>query len=71
MVQCSIRQVMSTPRVHEHQRDECGLALFVAGAAVARFTERSPLYSGLRQLTLGGFAAAVPAWSANSSSSTW
>ncbi len=33
--------------------------LFVAGAAVSRFTTRTWLYSGLRQLLLGGAAAAV------------
>ena len=35
------------------------VALFVSGAVVSRFTERSPLYSGGRQLLLGGIAAAV------------
>ncbi|MCW2778614.1 MAG: hypothetical protein JWN17_2339 [Frankiales bacterium] len=34
-----------------------GLALFVAGAAVSRFTSRSAVYSGLRQLLLGAAAA--------------
>jgi VIT1/CCC1 family predicted Fe2+/Mn2+ transporter len=34
-----------------------GIALFVAGALVSRFTDRSALYSGLRQLVLGGVAA--------------
>jgi vacuolar iron transporter family protein len=36
-----------------------GLGLFVVGALVARFTRRSWLLSGLRQLTLGALAAAV------------
>ena len=36
-----------------------GLALFVAGAVVSRFTNRSALYSGTRQLVLGGLAAGV------------
>ena len=35
------------------------VALFVAGAATARFTERGWLFSGTRQLVLGGLAAAV------------
>ncbi len=35
------------------------LGLFLSGAAVARFTGRSWLYSGVRQLVLGGFAAGV------------
>jgi VIT1/CCC1 family predicted Fe2+/Mn2+ transporter len=35
------------------------LALFIAGAAVSRFTSRSWWYSGARQLALGGAAAAV------------
>ena len=35
------------------------LALFAAGALVSRFTDRSALYSGGRQLLLGGAAAAV------------
>lgn len=35
-----------------------GLALFVAGAAVATLTSRSPLYGGARQLLLGGMSAA-------------
>jgi VIT1/CCC1 family predicted Fe2+/Mn2+ transporter len=35
------------------------IALFVAGAVTARFTSRSWLYSGTRQLVLGGLAAAV------------
>ncbi|HEU0101787.1 MAG TPA: VIT1/CCC1 transporter family protein [Mycobacteriales bacterium] len=33
------------------------LALFTAGAVVSRFTNRSALYSGTRQLVLGGLAA--------------
>ncbi|MCW2606579.1 MAG: hypothetical protein JWO60_1272 [Frankiales bacterium] len=36
-----------------------GVALFVAGAAVSRFTSRSAVYSGLRQLLLGAAAAAA------------
>jgi VIT1/CCC1 family predicted Fe2+/Mn2+ transporter len=36
-----------------------GVALFVAGAVVSRFTNRSALYSGSRQLVLGGLAAGV------------
>jgi vacuolar iron transporter family protein len=35
------------------------LALFVTGAFVSRFTSRSALYSGARQLVLGAAAAAV------------
>ena len=35
------------------------VALFVAGALVSRFTDRSALYSGGRQLLLGGAAAAL------------
>ncbi len=35
------------------------LALFAAGALVSRFTDRSALYSGGRQLLLGGGAAAL------------
>lgn len=35
------------------------IALFVAGAVVSRFTDRGALYSGGRQLLLGGIAAAV------------
>ena len=35
------------------------LALFLAGALVSRFTDRGALYSGGRQLLLGGAAAAV------------
>jgi VIT1/CCC1 family predicted Fe2+/Mn2+ transporter len=35
------------------------IALFVAGAAVSRFTTRTALYSGGRQLLLGAGAAAV------------
>jgi VIT1/CCC1 family predicted Fe2+/Mn2+ transporter len=34
-----------------------GIGLFVAGVLVARFTGRSWLLSGLRQLALGGLAA--------------
>jgi VIT1/CCC1 family predicted Fe2+/Mn2+ transporter len=34
-------------------------ALFVAGAVTARFTERDWVFSGVRQLVLGGLAAAV------------
>jgi VIT1/CCC1 family predicted Fe2+/Mn2+ transporter len=33
------------------------LALFVTGALVSRFTSRGALYSGTRQLLLGGAAA--------------
>jgi VIT1/CCC1 family predicted Fe2+/Mn2+ transporter len=36
-----------------------GAALFAAGAAVSRFTNRSWYYAGIRQLLLGGAAAAV------------
>jgi vacuolar iron transporter family protein len=36
-----------------------GVGLFVAGALVARFTGRSWLLSGTRQLGLGAFAAAA------------
>ncbi len=36
-----------------------GGALFVAGAAVSRFTSRGAAYSGLRQLLLGAAAAAA------------
>jgi vacuolar iron transporter family protein len=36
-----------------------GLGLFTAGALTSRFTNRSWLYSGTRQLLLGGAAAAV------------
>lgn len=36
-----------------------GVGLFVVGAVVARFTGRSWLISGLRQLVLGGLAAAA------------
>ena len=36
-----------------------GLALFVTGAVVSRFTNRSAVYSGTRQLLLGGLAAGV------------
>ena len=35
------------------------VALFVAGAVVSRFTDRSALYSGTRQLVLGATAAAL------------
>ena len=35
------------------------VALFLAGALVSRFTDRSALYSGGRQLLLGGAAAAL------------
>jgi VIT1/CCC1 family predicted Fe2+/Mn2+ transporter len=35
------------------------VALFAAGAVTARFTERGWLFSGTRQLLLGGLAAAV------------
>ena len=35
------------------------LALFVAGALVSRFTDRGAVYSGGRQLVLGGAAAAL------------
>ncbi|MCW2613844.1 MAG: hypothetical protein JWN08_838 [Frankiales bacterium] len=35
------------------------LALFAAGALVSRFTDRAALYSGGRQLVLGGAAAAL------------
>jgi VIT1/CCC1 family predicted Fe2+/Mn2+ transporter len=35
------------------------LALFLAGALVSRFTDRGALYSGGRQLLLGGAAAAL------------
>jgi VIT1/CCC1 family predicted Fe2+/Mn2+ transporter len=36
-----------------------GIALFVAGALVSRFTNRSAVYSGTRQLVLGGLAAGI------------
>lgn len=36
-----------------------GLALLLAGAVTARFTHRSVVWSALRQLALGGLAAAV------------
>ncbi len=36
-----------------------GVSLFVAGAAVSRFTNRSALYSGARQLILGALAAGM------------
>ena len=35
------------------------VALFAAGALVSRFTDRSSVYSGTRQLVLGGTAAAL------------
>jgi len=35
------------------------VALFAAGATVSRFTDRGALYSGTRQLMLGGAAAAL------------
>jgi VIT1/CCC1 family predicted Fe2+/Mn2+ transporter len=36
-----------------------GLGLFGVGAAITRFTRRSALLSGLRQLAFGGLAALV------------
>lgn len=36
-----------------------GVALFACGAVVSRFTDRSVLYAGLRQLGVGALAAAV------------
>ena len=36
-----------------------GVALFLGGALVSRFTNRSALYSGARQLLMGGLAAGV------------
>jgi VIT1/CCC1 family predicted Fe2+/Mn2+ transporter len=36
-----------------------GISLFVAGALVSRFTDRSALYSGTRQLVLGALAAGL------------
>jgi VIT1/CCC1 family predicted Fe2+/Mn2+ transporter len=36
-----------------------GLGLFAAGAAVSRFTTKNWLYAGMRQLLLGGAAAAL------------
>lgn len=36
-----------------------GIGLFIAGASVSRFTSRTWWYAGLRQLLLGGAAAAV------------
>jgi VIT1/CCC1 family predicted Fe2+/Mn2+ transporter len=36
-----------------------GIALFAAGALVSRFTNRTVLYSGTRQLVLGGLATGV------------
>jgi VIT1/CCC1 family predicted Fe2+/Mn2+ transporter len=41
------------------------VALFVSGAVVSRFTERSALYSGSRQLLLGS-AAATATWALGS-----
>jgi VIT1/CCC1 family predicted Fe2+/Mn2+ transporter len=35
------------------------VALFIAGALVSRFTNRSALYSGTRQLVLGGLATGI------------
>jgi len=35
------------------------VALFVAGAVTAQFTSRSWLFSAMRQVLLGGLAAAV------------
>jgi VIT1/CCC1 family predicted Fe2+/Mn2+ transporter len=35
------------------------VALFAAGAMVSRFTDRSAIYSGTRQLVVGGAAAAA------------
>ena len=35
------------------------VALFLGGAAVSRFTNRTALYSGTRQLVLGGLAAGI------------
>ncbi len=35
------------------------VALFAAGAMVSRFTDRSAVYSGTRQLVVGGAAAAA------------
>jgi len=35
------------------------LGLFLSGALVSRFTGRSAIYSGMRQLVLGGIAAAI------------
>jgi VIT1/CCC1 family predicted Fe2+/Mn2+ transporter len=35
------------------------VALFLGGAAVSRFTNRTALYSGARQLVLGGLAAGI------------
>jgi len=39
-----------------------GLALFGVGAGVSLFTGRSTLYSGGRQLAIGGVAAAITFW---------
>jgi VIT1/CCC1 family predicted Fe2+/Mn2+ transporter len=36
-----------------------GISLFAAGSLTARFTSRSPWFSGLRQLALGALATAV------------
>ncbi len=36
-----------------------GIALFLGGALVSRFTNRTALYSGMRQLVLGGVAAGI------------
>ena len=36
-----------------------GIALVVGGAVVSRFTNRTALYSGTRQLVLGGLAAGI------------
>ena len=36
-----------------------GIGLFLSGALVSRFTDRSLLYAGARQLLLGGVAAAL------------
>jgi VIT1/CCC1 family predicted Fe2+/Mn2+ transporter len=36
-----------------------GVALFLGGALVSRFTNRTALYSGARQLVLGGLAAGI------------
>jgi VIT1/CCC1 family predicted Fe2+/Mn2+ transporter len=41
------------------------VALFAAGAFVSRFTDRSALYSGGRQLLLGAAATAVTYWIGN------
>ena len=44
-----------------------GVALFGAGAAVSRFTNRTWLYAGVRQLVLGGLRPPSPTWSAGRS----